>query len=524
MPQLYLKWHYRSLDEKLIAFSNRNFYDNELISFPSVSEEKDDIGICYCHVDGVYDRVKRQNQKEAEKVVELIIDHYTTKKDKSLGVVLFSLSQQELVEEMLEEKLIDNNDVAEIIKESNEPLFIKNLETVQGDERDVIILSLAYARDSSGRFLYNFGPLNKTGGERRLNVAITRARSKMILVSSIHYYDLDLKHSVSSGAGLLRDYLEYCEKKISSINRSDIDDKDLIVEEIALFLEENGYEVNRNMGCSKARISLAVKESDDTSFKYAIEIDDKDYGRCSDTSDRDRLRREVLENKGWKYHRVWSTEWIRNKVIEKQRLLRLVKNAEEKNSSEFHEHFELQNDIGYPDFDEYLNFDLENQLDKFRPYNYKGLIRAIIRIESPISEEKLIRMTLPFFNRKLINERVYQEFEQRLKNCDTYDIIRQNGFVFYGKQKQIKFRKMKEGKREIKDIAIEELSQGIRAVMEKMMAAEKQGVYTYLGKMCGIKKISEKDIERFDRALELIDDEVEDDEGILRLKNNDDAF
>ena len=209
LPQLRLKWHYRSRYEHLIRFSNKNFYDNSLITFPSSTINHEDIGVDYYYIDGIFDRDSHTNQKEAEFIVDMIYKHIEQYPDRSLGVVAFSVAQQNLIDEVLSQRRFKNYSKEWFFKykETNrEPFFIKNLETVQGDERDTIIFSVAYGIDAQGKFLHNFGPLNRVGGERRLNVAVTRAKHNIKVVASIHSTDIDLKRTFAEGVRLLREY------------------------------------------------------------------------------------------------------------------------------------------------------------------------------------------------------------------------------------------------------------------------------------------------------------------------------
>ena len=197
-----LRWHYRSRHESLIAFSNRQFYGDKLVTFPSAIDSSPDLGVKFVYVpNGIYDRGgKRDNRIEAEKVVNIIISHLTNTPEKSLGVVSFSISQSNTIQDLVDKMLKEHSEFEKFFAEDRfESVFVKNLENVQGDERDVMIFSVGYGRDSEGKLTMHFGPLNREGGERRLNVAITRAREKVVLVSSITAPDFDLTAHDSAG-------------------------------------------------------------------------------------------------------------------------------------------------------------------------------------------------------------------------------------------------------------------------------------------------------------------------------------
>ena len=221
MPNQRLKWHYRSRREPLIAFSNRHFYDGELVTFPSVYDARGD-GVRLEHVpDGRW--VDRKNQKEAERIVEMIVEHVRTKPYKSLGIIALNQSQQRAIEDTLYDLKRERPEVDALFDGSNcfgsvkERLFIKNLENVQGDERDVIFLSMGYGLNDAGKFNKNFGPINRQNGERRLNVAVTRAREELVFVASVRAADMDLSGSKSEGAQLLKAYLNYAEKGVDTL-------------------------------------------------------------------------------------------------------------------------------------------------------------------------------------------------------------------------------------------------------------------------------------------------------------------
>lgn len=333
MQQLRLRWHYRSRYEQLITFSNKNFYDSDLVTFPSSKVDAPGIGVDYYHVDGVFDRKAHTNRKEAEFIVDLIYQNIEKYPNRSLGVVAFSVAQQDLIDKLLSKRRQSTPEKEYFFKnDGKEPFFIKNLETVQGDERDTIIFSIAYGIDAQGRLLHNFGPLNRIGGERRLNVAVTRAKCNVQLVSSMHYTDIDLKHTPAEGAKLLREYLDYAEngsialERAISVSPFEQFDSDFELE-VCDYLRSKGFAVDTQVGCSGFRIDLGLKLPDSSDYVLAIECDGATYHSSKNARDRDRLRQEILERMGWKFYRIWSTDWFRNKSVEQLRLLEAAADA-----------------------------------------------------------------------------------------------------------------------------------------------------------------------------------------------------
>lgn len=336
LPEQTLLWHYRSRHEHLIAYSNAKIYKNKLITFPSNTYEKDDSGVEYIYVrEGSYNRGGRDgNIKEAEKVAEMVFEHFQKFPGRSLGVIAFGEVQQQAIETAINQKRRKNQIFEEFFNEDrSDPFFIKNLENVQGDERDTIIFSIGYAKDANGKMYMNFGPLNKSGGERRLNVAITRAKYNVKLVGSIRPTDIETERISSEGPKLLRGYIDFAINGPSvlenEINDSNIVHHDSSFEEAVYnFLDRRGYKLSTQVGCSGYRIDMAVKHPT-LSGRYVlgIECDGATYHSARTARERDRLRQDVLENMGWTIYRIWSTDWNKDQRTVGKRLIKEVDRA-----------------------------------------------------------------------------------------------------------------------------------------------------------------------------------------------------
>lgn len=334
MDSISLRWHYRSKSESLIAFSNANFYYGNLQTFPGVVATREDYGVEHVYVpDGVYVRRDKNNPIEAIKVVELVFEHIKKHPERSLGVVAFGLRQRDAIENMINRRrvaLTDPEEIAaanEFFSESkDEPFFVKNLETVQGDERDTVIFSMGYGRDEEGKFAQRFGPLNNKGGERRLNVAVTRAKINVKLVTSVHASEIVVTDKSSEGARLLKAYIDYAENhgRASGAHPVGASVVRSVEDDVYEFLVGEGFEVERNVGASRYKIDLAIKRPGSDEYVVAVECDGKGYQRTKNTRDRDRLRKNVLIGMGWKVYRIWSAQWITNREEEKNRLLSFV--------------------------------------------------------------------------------------------------------------------------------------------------------------------------------------------------------
>ncbi|WP_243466692.1 AAA domain-containing protein [Methanosarcina mazei] len=292
-PVKTLRWHYRSRHESLIAISNQEFYDNRLYVYPSPMQKDESLGLKFVHLpDAAYDRGRSgANRIEARAVARSVFEHFQKYPGKSLGVGTFNIKQQEAILEEIEALQKANPGVdLNSGNDRDEHFFVKNLETIQGDERDVILLSIGYGFDSNRKLSLNFGPLNREGGERRLNVLITRAREKCVVFSN--FTSRDSAPPVSD------------------------------------FLAENGCEVHRQIGCAGYRLDLAVPDPlHPGRYVLGIECDGADYHSSPVARDRDRLRQQVLEGLGWKIYRVWSTDWYLHPKECREKLLEAVKQA-----------------------------------------------------------------------------------------------------------------------------------------------------------------------------------------------------
>jgi very-short-patch-repair endonuclease len=332
MPQEHLLWHYRSRHESLIAFSNRHFYENKLLTFPSPYERSSNVR--WHPVDGYYDRGKtKQNRAEAEQVVAEIgrrlRDPELSKL--SIGVVTFNSIQQTLIEDLLDEAFRKDSELEQAAIRLYEPVFVKNLENVQGDERDVILFSIGYGPDASGKVVLNFGPLNREGGWRRLNVAVSRARHEMHVFSSLRAEHLDVSRTRAQGVSALRSFLEYAEKGLSAL-RAEADQvrvEDTGMEsQLAEALIKEGFKVDLHVGASGYRIDLGIVNPDkpDT-YLLAVLCDGISYKAGRTARDREVLRGQILRQLGWSIHRVWSMDWLDNPEREIQRIRDAVKAA-----------------------------------------------------------------------------------------------------------------------------------------------------------------------------------------------------
>jgi len=336
LPTRNLTWHYRSRDERLIAFANDAMYDGRLTTFPGTSLES---AVTFEPVDGQavvqpgVDTIETTDG-EVARVVELALEHARTRPTESLGVIALGIKHADRLEEAITEALRTAPDVAAFFDDSrDERFFVKNLERVQGDERDAVILSIGYGKTPHGRVLHRFGPLNIEGGERRLNVAITRARARMTVVSALRAIDLDPERLKARGALMLRDFLAYAEGRGAvgdddTLFASAPTTADPLRHDLAERLRRQGLTVHEDYGTATHRIDIAVEDPYHRGRALiAVETDGSRYAALRSTRDRDRLRPEQLARLGWVHERVWSTDVFRDPAREIARIVTLARTS-----------------------------------------------------------------------------------------------------------------------------------------------------------------------------------------------------
>lgn len=322
IPKHYLNWHYRSRDEALIAFSNHHYYEGNLVTFPSVNDASN--AIQFHQVDGIYLRGKgRTNPDEAKAIVTYacgrLIDWLKLEEDKrpTLGVITFNSPQQTLIQDLFDQRLKDNPALEWFFSDDREePLIVKNIENIQGDERDIMLFSITFGPDAAGKLPMNFGALNSDGGEKRLNVAVTRARCEMHVFTSVSADQIDLERTRARGVADLKAFLAYAKHGASALASQDNGSlggvESPFEEGVMEALRIRGWDVRTQIGVSDYRIDLAVRHPDHAGIWLAgIECDGARYHSSATARDRDRVRQAVLEGLGWKILRIWSTEWFR---------------------------------------------------------------------------------------------------------------------------------------------------------------------------------------------------------------------
>lgn len=414
MKEYQLNWHYRSKHESLIAFSNMQYYGNKLLTFPSVDDR--DVKVRLIPIEGTYDKGRtRSNPEEAKAIVSEVIKRLSDPhlRQLSIGIISFSKVQQNLIEDILNDELDKHQELKEFANDSEEPIFVKNLENVQGDERDVILFSVGYGPDMYGKVSMNFGPLNNTGGERRLNVAVSRARYEMLVYSTLRSNQIDLRRSNAKGVVGLKNFLEYAESgnlPMMQENEQNIQDNTL-VEQIADAINQAGYLTTTNIGRSEFKVDIAVSTKDaPNKYILCIMCDGKNYYETKTTRDREIVQPSILGLLNWKTMRVYCIDWYDNRERVILQILDELNNIVNDNSSIDKnepevEKFSLEN-IQAEDttrqilrnsrlrpYVECAITKVDIHKDFFQPYllQNENIIKAILRAEQPACYNYLCR-------------------------------------------------------------------------------------------------------------------------------------
>ena len=332
VPDRMLRWHYRSRHESLIAVSNRLFYENKLVIFPSPGSGLERVGLSFHHLSGTaYDRGgSRSNIEEAKAVARAVLEHARTEEGSTLGVVAFSMAQQRAIEDQIELIRRENPKFEQFFhSNANEPFFVKNLENVQGDERDVIFISVGYGRDQDGKLTMNFGPVNSKGGEKRLNVLFTRARVRCEVFSNFTSDDLSTTSDTPVGVKALKTYLHQARTGQIELPLETAREPDSPFEiSVRDALIARGYAIKTQIGVAGYFIDLAVVDPEKPGrYVLGIECDGATYHSARSARDRDRLRQAILENLGWRIHRIWSTDYFRHPARELDRVVEAIERA-----------------------------------------------------------------------------------------------------------------------------------------------------------------------------------------------------
>ncbi|MDR1906175.1 MAG: DUF3320 domain-containing protein, partial [Clostridiales bacterium] len=513
LAEKHLNWHYRSQHQSLIAFSNAMYYGNNLLTFPSPDELESRVKFKYA--DGVYERGEsKQNKREAEMLIEDVIKRLKNEETRkqSIGIVTFNSAQQAFIEDNLMQALIKNKlDTAAY--DSDEPIFVKNLENVQGDERDVILFSVGYGPDKNGKLTLNFGPINQANGWRRLNVAVTRARSEMVVYSSMTSGMIDLSKTNSKGVSNLKAFLEYADKGksvVSANDRINTGDEKGVGYFIAKDLEKLGYECKYNVGVSGFRIDAAVVDpKNKKKFILAVMSDGRTAKESKTARDRNVLQQYILKRLGWNVLRIWSLNYFANpkreikkikdyieKLLSKQSgigddkklISKLVKNYKQAN---------LKSETA----------DAEYFLDENNKKAVLQKINALINVEEPIALKSAVKKILNSYSIQRVAPKAAKAVEDIIRNAGL--IIEKYADTEFVRKTPLKFNILRsddsENKRAPSEIPVNEYVAVVIAIVEDVISIYRSDLIDAMSALMDINKRSQEFVSAVNFAIDYAD-------------------
>jgi len=557
LPEKRLRWHYRSRDSELIAFSNHQYYNNSLQTFPD-NDPDTETGVTFEYVsDGVYDRGNSQrNDREAERVVDLIEDHATTHSDKSLGVVAFSQSQQEAIRDELAERAQSDRVLKSFINQNDvlDEFFVKNLEAVQGDERDRMLFSIGYGPDQTGKPSVNFGPLNKSGGERRLNVAITRARERVTIVSSIQPEDIDLTGTNSTGVEDLKKYLRYAkdgdevlarDQHVSSATQFDSQFEEAVYDT----LTDRGFEVTTQIQSAGYSVDLAIKHPDKSGqFILGIECDGAAYHSSKTARDRDRTRQAILEDLGWTIHRIWSPDWISNKEREITRIEEKVETlldsstesaeySQQPEVTETHDPEPLEKadttTNQHPDISTYTEPSFETKRDI--PYDeipneeIGAALKQIVHEAGPIDKDTAFRIVVSQWGISRIGKRINRSLASHAGALQRKGEIVRSGSFLWPPERELEFSiRVHDGDatRDIDAVPTEELAKAASLILSEGGRMTRKDLELEVSRLYGYQRRGKNIQAKFNAVIGLLSDidAIEKENDRLDIKRDGDVY
>lgn len=525
-PQRMLRWHYRSRHESLISLSNHEFYENKLVVFPSPGSRYQ-MGLAFHHLpDAIYDRGKtRSNPKEAETVADAVIRHALQNPKQSLGVIAFSTSQMQAIQNALEIKRRKNPESESFFRNhSDEPFFVKNLENVQGDERDVIFISIGYGRIEDGTVPMNFGPLNNEGGERRLNVLITRAKYRCEVFANITADDIKAAATTKFGIRALKNFLYFAQHGKFSVNQDiPVPTERPFEQMVENRLTEAGYTVRNKLGSEGFYLDLAVVDPEHPGrYLIGIDCDGDSYGKSKSARDRDRLRKQVLQGIGWKMFQLWSTEWYRNPEREFQRLLDYITTVKTQTSlddqieEEIHAELNtlvreepIEIDTTVP-FYELAKLIIDQQIDDLHliPFGKLGnWIAEIVEKESPVHFDEVGRRIAEAAGISKIGSRIRYTLDAAVNYAVTSGlIVKKDDFLWHPKMENPIIRNragLNSSSKKLAYISLEEMTLAVTKVVSESIAIQPEVATVLIARLFGFSRVTEEMKKELLRVLDL---------------------
>ena len=531
-PSRMLRWHYRSRHDSLIAVSNREFYDDRLIVPPSPDHGRSELGLVLRHLpEAVYQPGEAVNPTEAQAVADAVMAHARQHPEMTLGVVAFGWPQARAVQDAVEQlRMADDSLEAYFGNHEAEPFFVKNLENVQGDERDVILISVGYGRNAEGKVSMNFGPLNQVGGERRLNVMITRARRRCEVFTNLQAEDIDLTRTRARGVEAFKTFLTFAgqrELAEGQTAETETSERDDLESDIVQVLEKAGLTVRALQGSARNFLDLAVVDPDRPGrFLLGIDLDGPDHGQATWARDRDRIRRQVMQNLEWRIQPVWSLDWFRDRDRECRKLLDAVESArqltdagkpaaEERQpepSTQVAEQATNRADVDRPSAEQVLPYrtavvDIGSDrqtLQEMEPGSLQEWLVCVVREESPVHKAEAFVRVARGLGCKRLTRVATQALEHALQQVVEQGKVEQReAFLWQPGQQSVSVRDRSDHVgRDIGRVAPEEIRQAGMMVVERAVGISPDDLVHEVALLLGFVRLGERGQRIVQQALE----------------------
>lgn len=522
-----LNWHYRSRHHSLIAVSNHEFYEDGLFVIPSPHSTTAEFGLRFRYLpQGVFDRGKSAtNRVEAAAVAEAVLEFARKDPKKSVGVGCFSVAQRDAILDELELRRRKNADTEAFFSRGGiDPFFVKNLENVQGDERDVIFISIGYAKDQSGFLAMQFGPLSNDGGERRLNVLITRARERCEVFASITADDIDLRRTNARGAKALKSFLRFAQTgKLDVPIRSGRDHNSEFERQVAHAVRGLGYEVEAEIDESGFFIDVAIVDPNKPGrYLLGIECDGAAYHSARWARDRDRLRQQVLEDRGWIIHRVWSTDWFHKPqeqlrkvadAIEKTKIVWAQRDSDQRtgppeddetqeepptilrydqDESDFHDAVPIAT-AAYAEAS--FSVEFSQAIHEITSVQLARVVKRIVEIEGPVHQDEITKRAASLWGLQRAGSRIRDTVEAAL--CEAKEqgwVVQDDLFFLPSGERDVKIRNREmvssSGLRSPAMLPPTEIRRAVMAVVEAHVGVSADDISVQVGRLFSFKATS----------------------------------
>lgn len=526
LPERMLRWHYRSRHQSLIAVSNQQFYEGKLFIVPSPYTSEAGVGLRLHHLpEAVYDRGNtRTNPKEAKAVALAVLAHAQNTPHLTLGVATFSTAQRRAILDELEVLRRQHPETEGFFADHPaEPFFVKSLENIQGDERDVIFISVGYGRDAQRHMTMNFGPVSSEGGERRLNVLISRAKSRCEVFTSITDEDVDTDRAKGKGTFALKLFLNYARTGRLTLNTEKRDSTQSVFEqEVAQALRARGYDLHTDVGLAGFFVDIAIANPDNPGrYILGIECDGQSYRDAKSARDRDRLRESVLRDKGWQVYRIWSSDWFHRPEAELEKLVAAIERAKSElgNSepSPKTSHRAVPVEIltvdrgevaemglveaqSHPDTEPYIEASFAVPSRQFELHlvptgQLATIVRQIVEVESPLHRSEVVTRARALWGLQRAGSRIQQAVEEAIRSVVSLggvQIVDKDFLAIPGKEVRVRDRSMVESLtlRRPEFLPPSEIDSALIKVVENNLGAKAEELVTMVSRQLGYKSTS----------------------------------